>query len=159
MFFLDLDCLPLCISSTQYFCQWLHWLWQPLNNKNLISLNRPFPSSSGLLYQSEVRCSTFDMEMIFHSHANKTHYKKGWVPNLVVIQRPGELGNGLLWKTTLKYKNLFSVISKILGSYMRVFTVLHTAHVLSKSGKNDSNTLRMDAYFIKNGETNFRFSE
>ena len=28
--------------------------------------------------------------MIFHSHANKTHFhKKGWAPNLVLIQRPG----------------------------------------------------------------------
>ena len=29
-----------------------------------------------------------------------------------------------LWKTTLKYKNLFSLTSKILGSHMRDFTVL-----------------------------------
>ena len=29
-----------------------------------------------------------------------------------------------LWKTTLKYKNLLSLTSKILGSCMRVFTVL-----------------------------------
>ena len=27
-----------------------------------------------------------------------------------------------MWKTTLKYKNLFSLTSNILGSYMRVFT-------------------------------------
>ena len=33
--------------------------------------NRPFPSSSGLLFQDEGRCSTFDVEIIFHSHANK----------------------------------------------------------------------------------------
>ena len=39
-------------------------------------LNRPFPSSPVPLYQNEVRCSTFDMEMIFHSHANKTHFLK-----------------------------------------------------------------------------------
>ena len=36
--------------------------------------NRPFPSSPGPLYQNEVRCSTFDMEMIFYSHANKPHF-------------------------------------------------------------------------------------
>ena len=29
-----------------------------------------------------------------------------------------------LWTTTLKYKNLFSLTSEILGSYMWVFTVL-----------------------------------
>ena len=45
----------------------------------------------GPLYQSEIRCSTFDMEMSFHSHTNKTHFhKKGRAPNLVLIQRPGE---------------------------------------------------------------------
>ena len=34
------------------------------------------PSFPGPLYQNEVKCSTFDMEMIFHSHANKTHFHK-----------------------------------------------------------------------------------
>ena len=33
--------------------------------------NRPFPSYPGPLYQDEVKCSAFDKEMIFHSHANK----------------------------------------------------------------------------------------
>ena len=36
----------------------------------------PVPSSLGPLYQNEVKCSAFDMEMIFHSHANKTHFHK-----------------------------------------------------------------------------------
>ena len=35
------------------------------------------------LYQIEVKCSAFDMEIIFHSHANKTHFhKKGSVLGL-----------------------------------------------------------------------------
>ena len=38
--------------------------------------NRPFPSSPGPLYQNEVKCSAFDMEMVFHSHASKTHFHK-----------------------------------------------------------------------------------
>ena len=43
--------------------------------------NRPFPSSPGPLFQNEGRCSAFDMEIIFHSHANKTHFhKKGFAP-------------------------------------------------------------------------------
>ena len=47
--------------------------------------NRPFPSSPGPLYQNEVKCSAFDMEMIFHSHANKTHFhKKGWAFGLIL---------------------------------------------------------------------------
>ena len=46
--------------------------------------NRPFPSSPGPLVQNEGRCSAFDMEIIFHSHANKTHFhKRGCVPSLI----------------------------------------------------------------------------
>ena len=30
----------------------------------------------GPLYQNKVKCSAFDMEMIFHSHAHKTHFHK-----------------------------------------------------------------------------------
>ena len=38
--------------------------------------NRPFPCSPGPLYQNEVKCSAFDMKLIFHSDANKTHFHK-----------------------------------------------------------------------------------
>ena len=34
--------------------------------------NRPFPSSPSSLYQNEAKCSTFDLEMTFCSHANTT---------------------------------------------------------------------------------------
>ena len=51
--------------------------------------NTPFPSSSGPQYQNEVKCSAFDMEMIFHSYASKTQFHKkgcplGLVLNLVI---------------------------------------------------------------------------
>ena len=40
----------------------------------------PFPSSPGPLYQNEAKRSTFDMKMIFYSHAIKTHFhEKGCV--------------------------------------------------------------------------------
>ena len=43
--------------------------------------NRSFPSSPGLC----IKCSTFDEEMIFHSHANKTHiHKKGCTLGLIL---------------------------------------------------------------------------
>ena len=66
--------------------------------------NRAFPSSPGPLYENEVKCSAFDMEMIFHSHANKTHFhKKGCTLGLILKVRvfgtrkwPMELGSGLL---------------------------------------------------------------
>ena len=51
-------------------------------------INRPFPSSPGPLFQNEGRCSAFDMETIFHSHANKTHFhKKGCAPSLILKGR------------------------------------------------------------------------
>ena len=34
--------------------------------------SKPFPRAS----VSKVKCSAFDMEMIFHFHANKTHFQK-----------------------------------------------------------------------------------
>ena len=34
-----------------------------------LGLNRPFVSSP----QNEIKCAAFNMKMIFHSHANKTH--------------------------------------------------------------------------------------
>ena len=47
--------------------------------------NRPFLSSPGPLFQNEGRCSAFDMEIIFHSHANKTHFhKKGCAPSHIL---------------------------------------------------------------------------
>ena len=50
--------------------------------------NRPFPSFPGPLFQNEGRCSAFDMEIIFHSHANKTHFHmKGCAPSLILKVR------------------------------------------------------------------------
>ena len=52
------------------------------------SENRPFPSSPGPLCQNKGRCSTFDMEIIFHSHANKTYFpKKGCTLGLILKVR------------------------------------------------------------------------
>ena len=44
------------------------------------------------LYQNEAKCSAFDMKMIFHSHANKTHFHK----NGCALRGFSELGSGLL---------------------------------------------------------------
>ena len=51
----------------------------------------------GPLFQNEVKCSAFDMQMIFHSHANKTHFhKKGCALGLILKVRVLELGSGPL---------------------------------------------------------------
>ena len=63
------------------------------NLKNIMVLsalaNKPFPSSSAPLFQNEGRCSAFDMEITFHSHANKTYFHKtrGCAPSLVLKVR------------------------------------------------------------------------
>ena len=102
--------------------------------------NRPFSSSSGTLYQNEVKCSAFDMQMIFHSHANKPHFhKNGCVLGLVLKVRVYELGTGLLpsmcsahlhitelkknwpqksWKTEKTLQNLHYIKSWIMPSYL-----------------------------------------
>ena len=48
-------------------------------------MNWPFPSSPGPLFQNEGRCSAFNMEIIFHSLANETHFhKKSCAPSLIL---------------------------------------------------------------------------
>ena len=52
------------------------------------SRSRPFPSSPRPLHQNEVKCSAFDIEMIFHSYANKNHFhEKGCVLGLRTQQQ------------------------------------------------------------------------
>ena len=59
-------------------------LWNNLPEEIRTS-NRPFLSFLGPLFQIEGRCSAFDMEIIFHSHSNKTHFhKKGCAPSLIL---------------------------------------------------------------------------
>ena len=59
---------------------------------NLVQ-NKPFQSSHGPLFQNEGRCSAFDMEIIFHSHANKTHFHKKGVRVFGTRKRPIILRN------------------------------------------------------------------
>ena len=50
--------------------------------------SKRFNLVKGPLFQNEDGCSAFDMEIIFHSHANKTlFHKKGCAPSLVLKVR------------------------------------------------------------------------
>ena len=50
--------------------------------------NKPFPSSPGPLFQNEVLSLSGDVEIIFHSHANKTRFhKKGCALSLILKVR------------------------------------------------------------------------
>ena len=62
----------------------VHWM----NPYLLDSATGHFRVPPGPLFQTEGRCSAFDMEIIFHSHANKTHFhKKGCAPSLILKVR------------------------------------------------------------------------
>ena len=96
-------------------CSGLAKIFRPMasiREKTLSDTSRPFPSCPGPLFQNEGRCSAFDMEIIFHSHANKTHFqKKGW--RLASFWKWGslELGSGLFCITSscnLRWGVLFS---------------------------------------------------
>ena len=61
--------------------------------------NRPFPCSPGPLYQNEIKYFAFDMEMIFHCYANKTHaFSQERLCTWPHFESEGffELGRGLL---------------------------------------------------------------
>ena len=49
----------------------LHHDWGGEGGRVARVSNRPFPSSRRPLFQNEGRCSAFDLEVIFHCHANK----------------------------------------------------------------------------------------
>ena len=58
------------------------------------------------MYQNKVKCSAF-MEMIFHSHANKTHFhKKGCALGLILKVRVFETRSGLLLMVIVVQLNL-----------------------------------------------------
>ena len=63
----------------------------PISRRLRSEINRPYPSSPGPLNQKEVKCSVFDMEMIFdifHCQANKSHFhKKGCALVLILKGR------------------------------------------------------------------------
>ena len=48
----------------------------PLGDVNALPPPTKCPSSHGPLYQNDVKCSAFDMEMVFNFRANKTHFHK-----------------------------------------------------------------------------------
>ena len=75
------------------------------------------------------------MEIIFHSHANKTHFhKKGCAPSLILKVRVLELGSGLLsfgslcvtlGKRREVQRYFFARCSFVLFWFCFVFSILH----------------------------------
>ena len=70
----------LCLCCTLLLSGILGFRWRVLRKAIF-----EFP---GPLFQNEARCSAFDMEIIFHSHANNTHFhEKGCAPSLILKVR------------------------------------------------------------------------
>ena len=105
-------------------------------NHNIYS-KRPFPSSPGPLFQNEGRCSAFDMEIIFHSHANKTHfYKKGCAPSLILKVRvfgtrkwPIELWQPVCHTGKARGSAKVFLCTLFFRFVLFLFCFLHTSHV------------------------------
>ena len=94
-----------------FLCSLLHRLAVrislPFHDYLSLTLNRPHPSSKNPHFQNETRCTTFPVKMNFICMRMKNHFHiKGWTPTLVLKQRRGELGNGLL--------NLFQEIESVI---------------------------------------------
>ena len=85
--------LQVPVSTYNYSRLFSAYFFRELVQKSIfpaMEINKPFLSSPRPLYQNKVmcKCSAFDMEMIFHSQANKTHYhKKGCTLGLILKVR------------------------------------------------------------------------
>ena len=81
-------CIDFTPADTFALPPYIEWKITSDRMNSILNCNRSFPSSSGSLFQNKGRCSAFDVEIILHSHANKTHFhKKGCVPSLILKVR------------------------------------------------------------------------
>ena len=85
------------------------------------SLIRHFRVLPGLCIKNEVKCSAFDVEMIFHSYANKPHFhKKGCALGLILkVKVFGTRKGPIAWaaknnqEPDLTYSSLLSPIGNL----------------------------------------------
>ena len=124
-----------------------------------VLMNRPLPSSKNPHFQNEAMCTTFLVEKSFICMRMKNHFHiKGWALHLVLIQRPGELGNGPLTfvvvfpgKTTRGdfTKPTWRIYERHKGSYER--SVLWDVCFNQLSGKTYESSLKLCSHFSYTG--------
>ena len=97
-FHLHLQEISTFLDSERCFSSWLS-TWPPW--RHVQTNNRSFPSSPGPLYQNEVKCSAFDMELFFILMQVKLIFTRK-VVHLASFWKWGflELGSGLFPKVT-----------------------------------------------------------
>ena len=82
----------------------------------------------GPLYQNEVKCTALDVEMIFHSHTNKTHFhKKGCALGLILKVRVFGTRKGL------NFSPFFSILGPLCISSLE-FVLLSEVYLLVRRG-------------------------
>ena len=83
----------------------------------------------GPLYQNEVKCTAIDVEMIFHSHTNKTHFhKKGCALGLILKVRVFGTRKGLNFSPLF-----FSILGPLCISSLE-FVLLSEVYLLVRRG-------------------------
>ena len=103
------------------------------------SSNRALPSSKNPHFQNEVKCTTFRVKKSFTCMRMKNHFHiKGWALNLVLIQRSGELGNGLL-----RIPPFYTIISTTAFRIIQI--VVSQNH--TENGKSRQRTARCIGHF------------
>ena len=76
----------------------------------------------GPLYQNEVKCSALDMEVIFYSHANKTHFQ--FTRQAVHLASLSKWGGPFRWESIFaiycmkESSGLFAIDLKTLGTFL-----------------------------------------
>ena len=70
--------------------------------------DRPLPSSKDPFFQNEAKRTTFLVKMSLTCMRKKGNFHvKGWALNRVLIQRPGEVWNGLFSRFSYVWEQLF----------------------------------------------------
>ena len=108
---------------------------------------RPFPSSPGPLFQNEVKCSAFDMEIIFHSHANKTHFhKKGCAPSLILKVRVFGTRKWPIFPTRFPNQTLSNFFSPQVN---KAFYVLPSPRIRERNERRDRLSTLVQKVFLE----------
>ena len=108
-------------------------LGSTVNTKSHVPMNRPFPSSPGPLFQNEGRCSVCDVEIIFHYHANKTHFhKKGCALGLILKVRVFGTQKWPIYRTDPKPSRYFDIMRNPTMQYNMKSGLLRVEPLLQK---------------------------
>ena len=110
-------------------------------------VNRPFPSQCpGLCFQSAAKCEAIAMEMIFHSHANKTYFHKKSFSTKPPFESEQFWNSEIAYYIVSLMKGIY-LISLRVGAYWKA---LRVGKYFIKDGglENNLHVLGVDTYLI-----------